>query len=148
MSVYHTLSGQLGFKSSKDFNRALKILRKDGFLLGDRVYAEVERPASSDDSSTDIDPTSRAITFPFNFYRNVSDAIDKILSIDGCSGELIMTCLDACVEGETFVNGVRKSWDLEKWARKQGLTRPRGGENSEFYVDWLLEIEEAFHHDR
>jgi hypothetical protein len=112
MSKYCTISGSIGYERQEEFDNAIALLEKGGWLKDGFIVDECGNKISEE---TDVDVSERAICIPLFLHRNLGGLLDDLFK--GGKGEVVWTSTESGFAGGVITDGVETSYDLIKWAK-------------------------------
>lgn len=151
MSFYATISGTLTYETDEAFDNAVKMLVNGEWIDEEGFFMDETGAMISGDEGDDIDKENRTIGIPFSFYRGLSGLLctkcfdDKPGLLAGSKGKIVWTSTDGCFSGGVIIDGVEKTYDLEKWNEENGGENPPDIEQDfDAYCAWQTDIEVDF----
>lgn len=137
MSVYAQMEGTIRYTDRESFNRAIKLLTDNLWIVGKSW--KTESGDSVDDSCEAYNEHELLITIPRSYYRNLLYVSEQLIS--GANAEVKWTSTDGMFEGGYLG---KEPIDLENWAKEHGLDPSPDGSRgmNEDYYDKLVEWQE------
>lgn len=137
MSFYAQMTGEIVYNDAESFNTVLKRLVDGGWVKDGLFMDECENPIE-DESCVDVD--GRVIRIPRFCHRNLSRV--NFFPTGKEKGWLIGSSTDGVFCGWVVEDGVETNYDLQKWARENGLGKPP--KDSQALCEWQNTVEDEF----
>ena len=137
MSFYAQMTGEIVYPDERSFNTVLNRLVDGGWIENSRFIDECENPIEDEPS---IDVANRIIRIPRFYHRNLARV--NFFPSGKEKGWLIGSSTDGVFVGWVVEDGVETNYDLEIWAKDNGLGNPP--EDWQSLAEWQSMIEDEF----
>lgn len=148
MSFYATIQGKIKYNTVEAFQNALNLLKKGFWVNENNFWIDEANETFGEDNNIDIE--NLTITIPYNLYRNMSRIIGKTC-FDGSpglftegTGLIVWASIDGCYSGGVIKDGIETEYDLKDWGIRNSNGDEVPDENSDDFVDWIIQVEGDF----